>query len=541
MISDEKHLDPTWPYEEVESHETIASEPTWTCAAGFCACHGGVDIDAPPQKFSILLCDEHARHMAGARVRVLADGILVNEDQPHADGKGRIEVEWRRLPEIVLIEWAPESPPLEPRYPFRKRHYVDLADIDREEAARRRLHNLGYATRPALEDNLRDFQRAYGRKETGKLEHEESRLIRFNDGKELPPLRTTHHGGITRAAFVAPNDEVIELQSGGPPRPGGSGSGGIAGGAAAPPPATPQQNITLSVFVKFEVWNLTTKTFVPLSGMTVDMLDLGTFTDTTLDTRVTDAGGVAHFEVTDQTRATGKAVDLTFLAKPAKRQVGGVTLPDKWSTNGWKATNGTEGLQRDFRGDALGTQANPVVFRVGIDFHLRITYEFTPHGAAASQTANAVEGVGVTLSYASMLPKQFFTDQVGEVHGVHFDSPPGDRLEFGVSPFVRNGSINLPHAAFEHEGMSPFWQASRGDADAPLIENNHDTSIGTQTAPMVFKGVDHRAACMYIFKVLTEWSRFLFTITSGAWKGIKNLVIFPHTLGGPRTRSPSAT
>jgi len=37
---------------------------------------------------------------------------------------------------------------------------------------------------------------------------------------------------------------------------------------------------------------------------------------------------------------------------------------------------------------------------------------------------------------------------------------------------------------------------------------------------------------MYIFKILSEWSRFLFFITEGLWKGIRGLTIFPHTLGG---------
>jgi hypothetical protein len=37
---------------------------------------------------------------------------------------------------------------------------------------------------------------------------------------------------------------------------------------------------------------------------------------------------------------------------------------------------------------------------------------------------------------------------------------------------------------------------------------------------------------MYIFKVLSEWSQFLFNVTDGAWKGIPDLGIYPHTAGG---------
>ncbi|APR77722.1 Hypothetical protein A7982_03069 [Minicystis rosea] len=528
---DGRYLDPTWPYEDVESHEAIGSEPTWECASGFCACPGGHEHDVEPTKFSILLCDEHARRMPNARVRVLADGILANEDQPYADGKGHIELTWRRLPELVLIEWAPESTPLEPRYPFRKRHYVDLSAVDREEAARRRLHNLGYAQRPDLEGNIGDFQRAYARRETGKLEDEETRLIRFNDDKALPPLpaaRTRHH--VMRAAFVAADDASTLADPGiAQPPVGGAGSGGL-GGAAAPPPAIPLEDITLEVFVRFEAWNVATHTFVPIPDMAVQMLDEGRVIDSSLDRRVTDAGGMAHFIVTRDTRAPGAAVNLTFVAKPDKRVIGGVTFPDEWRTKGWKSTNGEDGLQRGFSRASLGTAADPIVFRVGLDFHLRITYAFQrPRGALT--TGNAVEGVHVALTHLLHDPiGRFLTDRNGEIHGLTFLAEPGDSLVVEVSPMIRNPNIGLPLTKLDHVGPGPFWWSSKDDADSPSIENNQLTSIGSQAAPREFKGVGDRAVCMYVFKVLSEWSEFLTVITDGAWKGIENLTIFPYTV-----------
>lgn len=178
-----RHRDPTWPYEDVEeASERPASDPTWECPVAFCRCHPGTPTKKPPAKFTVLLCDERAARMPGARCRVLAGGVLLNEDQPYADGAGRITLEARRLPEMVLVEWAPADTPLDERYPFRKTHYVAPGREDRDEAARRRLHNLDFRYGLTVEDDIRDFQRAHGLLPTGRLDDVEARLVAQNDG-----------------------------------------------------------------------------------------------------------------------------------------------------------------------------------------------------------------------------------------------------------------------------------------------------------------------------------------------------------------------
>ena len=72
MTRRERHRDPTWPYEDIEEPEDIGSEPTWTCAAGFCLCPDAHELRAEPAKFSIVLCGDTAEPMPGARCRVLA-------------------------------------------------------------------------------------------------------------------------------------------------------------------------------------------------------------------------------------------------------------------------------------------------------------------------------------------------------------------------------------------------------------------------------------------------------------------------------------
>ncbi|APR88535.1 hypothetical protein A7982_13884 [Minicystis rosea] len=239
MPKPDRYRDPSWPYEDVDARDTIATDPRWSCSVGFCTCPETHEVLPDLQTFTILLCDEHARHMPKARCRVLADGILLNDATPKADAGGRIEVKWRRLPERVLVEWAPENTPLDPRYPFRKIYYVELSGLDREEATRRRLHNLGYSTCFTLEANIRAFQRAYGIEETGNLDDEWERIRRFHDDEQLPP-RPADSSSAARepreTAFVTGGYQLIaanEPKKEDDPKPGN-------GGTAAPSaPATP--------------------------------------------------------------------------------------------------------------------------------------------------------------------------------------------------------------------------------------------------------------------------------------------------------------
>src|SRR5262249_10177065 len=69
--------------------------------------------------------------------------------------------------------------------------------------------------------------------------------------------------------------------------------------------------------------------------------------------------------------------------------------------------------------------------------------------------------------------------------------------------------------------------------DKWVKEDLHRTSIGTQTNPekLVAKKYN-RPVALNMFVTLVEWQTFLFDITNGAWKGIDNLRLFPHTAGG---------
>jgi N-acetylmuramoyl-L-alanine amidase len=176
-----------WPYPTEDGHhpEELPSKPTWECPDKTCQCQ------APTGKrdkleFSVLLVDEHGASMPGARCRVHCNGVIVNEDEPYANGDGWITAVVAHAPESVLVEWAPLEMPDEPRYPFQKRYFVDLREDDPDEASRRRLHNLGFSDFFTMEENVCDFQEEYGYDVTGKLDDIRGDLEDFHDDPCLP-------------------------------------------------------------------------------------------------------------------------------------------------------------------------------------------------------------------------------------------------------------------------------------------------------------------------------------------------------------------
>lgn len=323
--------------------------------------------------------------------------------------------------------------------------------------------------------------------------------------------------------------------------------------------------VTLDAFVRFEIWNVVTKAFEPLGGLDAEAVD--DQGNVTLHAVATDASGVAHFEVPQRVRAPGKPVDLFFRAKTSGRTVGGATLPAQWSTKGWSQPRATPGLQKAFTGSSLGTAAAPIIFRVGLDYHLAIKYRFkhtNSEGVAfpePEETRGAVQGVSVTLYRRRLVLDKFLqlnevldriafdeTDAAGQVHGLTFLLNPGDDVMVAVEnpadkpshPTIHNDAINLPLTTVHHlREEQPVWRSAKGDADSPLLEKNADTSIDTQLAPRVFLGTGERAATMFIFQVLTEWSRFLFRVTGGLWTGLPNLQLFTFTHLGTNINSYS--
>jgi outer membrane protein OmpA-like peptidoglycan-associated protein len=278
--------------------------------------------------------------------------------------------------------------------------------------------------------------------------------------------------------------------------------------------------LTLDAFVRFEAWNLQTKAFEPVANMRADAVDDRTLGDKILGSGTTDSTGLVRLTARSADRKAGDSIDLKFFAHPG-RVIGGVKFPDKWSTKGWLATDGTPGMRKDFKDATLGSAASPLVLRIGLDIHLRVTYQ---NGG----TFNAVEGVELEISDVGKV----VLDKVGEAHLVTFAVDGGDDVVIDVPGKISNAAIHLKPAQFNFDDAH-LWKV--------IIGKQQSTSIGTQTAPKIIEGLSQRAAAMYIFKVLSEWSQFLTHVTAGDWDGIDNLDVFPTSMSGTAYSFPVGT
>jgi hypothetical protein len=276
----------------------------------------------------------------------------------------------------------------------------------------------------------------------------------------------------------------------------------------------------LSVFLAFEIFNLGTGAFDRLpAGVGVELVDEDTVIDDVLATRQTDAQGRVTFSLPDFSGSGEDEPDLFFRVRGGGRAASGHTLPDEWSTKGWRAVDGSPGFFPDFTGETIGSEAAPLVFRVGVDFHVRVLYEDRSLFPAADRPAPI--GVPVSVFRDAVVNARLSTRRtnvVGEVHGVTFDVSGGDTLFLRVEFEIEDAAINLRRG-----------RVSLGDWDTDLGAVDR-TSVGTQAAPRVLHTAgDDRHVALFMLKHLRELSTFLFHMTSGTWPGFQDELTFFRT------------
>lgn len=242
-----------WPYDDKPTVSS-ADEPTWKCPGGLCECHPP-DLEADDLEFSIMLCDESGKSMPGARVRIIQQDRVLNEDDPNADSDGWITALVKRSPETVLLEWAPADTPQEPRYPYRCEYYVELAEDDREEAARRRLSNLGFSLAFDLEGNVRRFQDEFNYEETGVLSDIEADLISFHDEATVPETDDEDESGSQFQLVSSEDPKKKKAEKKSRPDPKGKGKAKTGGSKAKPGQGTGKKprKVTINVFAFFSL------------------------------------------------------------------------------------------------------------------------------------------------------------------------------------------------------------------------------------------------------------------------------------------------
>lgn len=276
----------------------------------------------------------------------------------------------------------------------------------------------------------------------------------------------------------------------------------------------------LGVFLAFEIFNLGTGAFDRLpAGVSVELVDDDTVGEDVLATRQTDAQGRVTFSLPDFSGSGEDEPDLFFRVRGGGRAASGHTLPDEWSTKGWRAVDGSPGYFPDFTGETIGSEAAPLVFRVGVDFHVRVLYEDQSLVPAADRPAPI--GVPVSVFRDAVINARLATrrtNAAGEVHGVTFDVSGGDTLFLRVEFEIEDAAINLRRG-----------RVSLGDWDTDLGAVDR-TSVGTQAAPRVLRAAgDDRHVALFMLKHLRELSTFLFHMTGGTWPGFQDELTFFRT------------
>jgi hypothetical protein len=279
----------------------------------------------------------------------------------------------------------------------------------------------------------------------------------------------------------------------------------------------------INLFVAFEIWNLATRAFERLpAGVPVELVD---FDPTVLDeddvlaTVSTDTQGKVHFSLPDFSASGEDRPDLYFRVRGGGRAASGHALPDAWSTGGWRAVDGTPGLLDDFGGDTLGSDAAPVVFRVGLDFHVRVVY--ADQSLATPQDRGAPIGIPVSVFRDALINTRLArvrTDAAGEVHGVTFEAAGGDSLFLRVEFEMEDAAIHLNRARADVSD----WDTDQGTPAQP--------SLGTQALPVELRAASEgRDVGLYMLKVLREHATFFFHMTDGGWPGFSGTLTMFRT------------
>ncbi|MFC1800705.1 IPT/TIG domain-containing protein, partial [Nanoarchaeota archaeon] len=308
--------------------------------------------------------------------------------------------------------------------------------------------------------------------------------------------------------------------------------------------------VPVDIYLKFEIWEKGTGNYLPLpADIEVDIKDSDFLPpDDLLGTRKTDANGCVHFsssdDPTDPTNPNKKGLplllepghDIYFVVRTNGTTThAGHTLPEEWSTMGWKALHGQSGYYKDFAGAQLGESTKPMTFRVGVDYHFKFTY-LDNNGA----TCDAPKGVQIQFFKQSgaLVFHEDRTDMKGEVHGINFDIGGENsiylRIPFRIEDSFNAsdpGSIDLPMTEVKTDEQ--YWDTKKRDADYKEFIDIVIPSIGDYVHPeKLHATIKERNVAFYFMKLLRELSIFLNNLTDGDWKGIPDLKIFTTSLSG---------
>jgi hypothetical protein len=136
----------------------------------------------PTQDILLRLCDALQQPIAHAPCRVVSGGVART---PVADEDGFISI--TLIGAQCEVEWTIPGQDAQ-TFPFHRSVFMSLTGADGD--TERRLHNVGFFEEDTIEENVRVYQRVFGRDETGRLSDIEAELIDWHDGGTTPPRQT---------------------------------------------------------------------------------------------------------------------------------------------------------------------------------------------------------------------------------------------------------------------------------------------------------------------------------------------------------------
>lgn len=337
----------------------------------------------------------------------------------------------------------------------------------------------------------------------------------------------------------------------------------------------------LRAYIKFEVWNPDSLTgalleYAPVdSGLTVKMMDHDTFfmnPDDPLASTTTNENGVAFFQIDipEDGWLNGSPPDLYFkiLAPTASMASDLPPLPAEWSTkansgtNYWLSTSGEKGYYENFSGTQLGSPANPLVFRIGLDFHVKFQYydQSTPNAIFDGTRVDFHDTLPTSSSVGDLYPPPKYSAFMnsGIVHGQIFDIEPNSDIYWYVPYEMQDSTTGLDVQVVEIAeitGQNDFGLSTLKDEvqikmnsfGITSIEDFNSypkTSVGSSHNPITFStpisNQSQMRAAFYILKVARELSIFYEKLTQGDYHKVVNKYRFSTYLSLPVTSGYTA-
>ncbi|MEM1322467.1 MAG: IPT/TIG domain-containing protein [Bacteroidota bacterium] len=328
---------------------------------------------------------------------------------------------------------------------------------------------------------------------------------------------------------------------------------------------------TVKAYIKFEVWNPnpsgTTDIYVPVdSGLTVKMMEYDPVSpNDVVATSTTDSNGAVSFSVAIPTDGwMGGNPDFFFtIENPAASAASGLgTLPTSWSTKGsgsdyWLSVQGAKGYYESFDGHTIGAPNNPLVFRIGVDFHLIVQhvkrrfstpiYEEITDGITIELHDSPPTATAGVYSYSNPLFSAVTTNSKGEIHGVVYDLEPNEDIYWRVAYGVEDSSIGLNSSIVEYTEVASIFQfeVTTRAVENELQLNNQGHSeyttwddfknfqrptIGSNARPIILQTYsildDQPRFALYTLKITRELAHFYHNMTNGNYYGIKSEYVF---------------